>query len=79
MARFFYYDQGKHKHRIFEIPVKNEKDELVGYRPQVHRFDAEKGGIVEPISDQYEALKWKIFSTEKLCRDFAIEFFNNLK
>ncbi|WP_276975461.1 hypothetical protein [Flavobacterium filum] len=77
MAHFFNYDKGENRHRIYGFEVKNENDELVGYRPVVQRYP-KNGGISEQISDQYPLLKWKIFSTEKLARDFAIEFFGSL-
>lgn len=79
MAQFFSYDNGKHKHRIHGIAAFNEKDEVVGYRPVVDRFDENaEVSVVEQISDQHPQLKWKIFSTNKLARDFAIDFFCNL-
>lgn len=77
MAHFFNYDRCENKHRIYGLEVKNEKGEIVGYRPVVQRHP-KNGGISEQISDQYPQVKWKIFSTEKLARDFAIEFFNSL-
>jgi hypothetical protein len=78
MAHFFSYDDSLYKHRIFGIEVKNEKDELLGYRPLVER-NPKSGGLVENVSELFPNLKWKVFSTEKLARDFAIDFFINLK
>lgn len=78
MAHYFNYDKVEHKHRIYSIEVKNEKNEIVGYRPLVERFDAKKSGTVEQISDKYPQLKWKVFSTPELARDFAITFFQSL-
>lgn len=79
MAHFFTYDNGFHKHQIFGIETKNEKGETVGFRPIVQRVNAKEGGIVEQISDKYPQVKWKIFSTEKLAREFAIKFFIELQ
>jgi hypothetical protein len=77
MAHYFNYDKNENKHQIFGVQVKNEKDEIVGYRPVVNK-SPKGGGTMDEISDQYPQIKWKIFSTEKLARDCAIEFFNNL-
>ena len=78
MAHYFSYDNLVHKHKIYAIEVFNEKKELLGYRPIVDRWDAKKGGTVETISNSYHALKWKVFSTEKICIDYAIDFFINI-
>jgi hypothetical protein len=78
MAHFFRYDKGEYKHRIFGIEVRNEKNELLGYRPVVDR--SPKGfGVIEEVSDLYPALKWRVFSTEKLARDAGIDFFEKLE
>lgn len=73
---FFSYDRCRNKHRIYAIEVKNEKGELLGYRPMVDRSPKE-GGRIEEISDLFPALKWKVFSTEEICIGFAIDFFTN--
>ena len=78
MAHFFNYDDVKNKHHIYGLEVKNEKDLIIGYRPIVLRHPKD-GGIMEEISNQYPQVKWKVFSTEKLARDFAIDFFNSLR
>ena len=78
MAHFFTYDNGFYKHQIFGIETKNEKGKIVGYRPMVQRVNAKEGGVVEQISDKYPQVKWKIFSTENLAREFAIQFFMEL-
>lgn len=77
MAFYFSYDNADNKHQIYAYEAKNEKGELVGYRPVVQRHP-KNGGVSEQISDQYPAVKWKIFSSEQLARDFAIDFFNSL-
>lgn len=77
MAMFFNYDNGAHKHSIAGFVCKNEKNEIVGYRPVVDRHP-KGGGIVETISDRFPQVKWSIFSTEKLARDFAINYFGEL-
>jgi len=77
MAHFFNYDFCKNKHQIYGLEVKNEKGEIVGYRPLVQRFP-KHGGVVEVVSESFPQVKWKIFSSEKLARDFAIKFFNSL-
>lgn len=77
MAYFFSYDQLKHKHRIYVYAVKNEKDEVVGYRPIVERFPV-KGGVVEKISDYYPQFRSRVWSTEELAREFAYNFFEEL-
>lgn len=79
MAHYFNYDFGKHKHRIMALPTSNENGEIIGFRPVVLRCDANNGGVVEQVSDNYPGIKWKIFSNERLCRDFAIDFFNSLE
>jgi len=78
MAHFFSYDRCENRHHIYCFDVKNEKDEIVGYRPVVFRTPRD-GGISIQISDQYSQFKWKVFSTEKLARDFAINFFESLE
>lgn len=79
MAHYFNYDSGIYKHRIYGIETKNEKGEIVGYRPMVQRVHAKNGGVVEQISDKHPQVKWKIFSTERFARDFAIQFFRQLQ
>lgn len=78
MGQFFNYDNAKNRHQICAIPVENEKGELLGFRPHVIRSDAKKGGIAETISDRFPALKWKVFSSEKICREYASDFFKDL-
>jgi hypothetical protein len=78
MAHFFNYDRGENKHRIYAFELINEKQEVVGYRPIVER-NHKNGGIVETISENFFDLKYKIFSTDKLAREYAITYFNKLK
>lgn len=77
MAQFFYYDRCEHKHQVFAFPIKNEKDEIVGYIPRVDR-SLKNGGLCETVSDRHREFKYKVFSTEKLARDWASDFFSKL-
>ena len=77
MAHFFSYDNLENRHTFYGFEVKNEKGETVGYRPIIHRCP-KNGGMVENISERYPQLKYKVFSTEDLARDFAIKLFKNL-
>ncbi len=78
MAIFYKYDQRQNKHAVYAIEVKDENDNLIGFRPLVHRWHP-SGGIVEEISENYPELKWKVFSTPEKARTFAQDFFENLK
>ena len=81
MAHYFKYDRNQNKHHIYTIPIRNQKNEFVGYRAVVYRVKLDKI-LTEKISDFYPGIKWKIFTgenAEKECRKTAIEFFENLK
>jgi len=80
MAHYFKYDRGVHKHMIYGMKIQNEKNEIVGYKILASRVDTTPGAnsLVEDISENYYPLKNKVFSSEKIARDFAIEFFNKL-
>jgi hypothetical protein len=76
MDYLFNYDGGRHKHLIIAIEVRNEKNELLGYRPVVARDNSMQE---TPISERYSDLKYRVFTNKRLCREFAVEFFSNLE
>lgn len=77
MGYLFKYDKGVHKHHIYALEVKNEKEELIGYRPLVHAI---YGRSMKEVSNLYpNELAFKVFSDEKNCRNFAIDFFQKLQ
>jgi len=77
MAHFFSYDNLKHKHRIYSFEVRNELNELLGYRAEVSRVDAKKGGIVEDVT--LKKIRHKVFTTERKAKDYAAECMIELK
>ena len=76
MAHFFGYSDKKH--RIYAFEIKNELEEVVGYRPHVERYPPE-GGLSEVVSDKLNDLRWKCFTTEKLAREYAIKYFSEIE
>lgn len=70
---FFSYDGGIYRHSIFGMPIENEQKQIVGYKPHVTRCK-KGGGVVENVHDYFLQLRVKCFSTEKLAREYAIEF-----
>ena len=77
MAHFFSYDNMKHKHRIYSFEVRNELNELLGYRAEVSRSDAKKGGIVEDVT--LKKIRHKVFTTERKAIDYAADCMIELK
>lgn len=78
MASYWNYDNSKHKHRIMALEVKNELDIIVGFRPVVFRHDPKESCVMEEISERLYGLKWKIFTTEKACREFTYDFMSKI-
>lgn len=77
MAHFFSYDSGENKHQFYTHELKNEKGEVVGYLPLVSRWPKE-GGMVEQVSWRLLDLRMKLFTEEKMAREYAIEYFQRL-
>lgn len=60
------------------LPIKNEKEEIIGFKPIVDRVDKD-GGITQSISRYYVELDSLAFSSEKICRAYAVDFFGELE